>query len=143
MSDHVLIDGDKANFMPSFGEAPVVVQPGTLTASGPATLNGKKVCVAGDEASVSVNACMYTTPSYPIPGTGTLQIKKLAGDQTARKTRSGGTPVLLVGSSFEATFTVNSPAMKPKPPAPPDPDPKQQYTGTGTFTTTNTKFTGV
>jgi Contractile injection system spike tip protein len=143
MSDHVLIDGDKANFTPSFGEAPVVVQPGTLTASGPATVNGTKVCVAGDEASVSVNACAYTTPSHPIPGTGTLQIESLAGDQTAGKTRSGGTPVLLVGSSFKATFTVKSPAMKPNPPAPPDPDPKQQYKGTGTFTTTNQKFTGV
>jgi hypothetical protein len=143
MSNHILIDGDKANFIPAFGEAPVTVQPGTLTASGPATLNDKKVCVAGDETSVSVDGCAYTTPSHPIPGTGTLQIESLAGDQTAQKTRSGDKLVLLVGSSFKATFTVKSPAMKPKPPAPPDSDPKQQYKGTGTFTTTNTKFTGM
>lgn len=143
MSDHVLIDGDKATFIPIFGEAPVIVQPGTLTASGPATVNDKKVCIAGDEDSVSVNACAYMTPSHPIPGTGTLRIEKLARDQTASKTRSGGTPVLLVGGSFEATFTVDSPAMKPKPPAPPDSDPKQQYKGTGRFITTNTKLTGV
>ncbi|MBC7977168.1 MAG: hypothetical protein H7138_19510 [Myxococcales bacterium] len=143
MSDYILIDGDKANFTPSFGEAPVMVQPGTLTASGPATVNGTKLCIAGDESSVSVNACAYTTPSHPIPGTGTLEIESLATNQTARKTRSGGTPVMLVGSSFKATFTVTSPALKPKPPAPPDSDPKQQYKGTGMFTTTNTKLTGV
>jgi hypothetical protein len=143
MSDHVLINGDKASFIPSFESAPVTVQPGTLTASGPATVDGEQVCVAGDEASVSVNACAYTTPSHPISGSGTLRIKKLGGDQTARKTRSRGTPVLLVGSSFEATFTVSAPAMKPNPPGPNDPDHNQQYTGTGRFITTNTKFTGV
>jgi hypothetical protein len=143
MSDHILIDGDKANFTPGFGEAPVVVQPGTLIASGPATVDGKKVCIAGDEASVAVNACAYTTPSHPIPGTGTLQIQSLATNHTARKTRSGKAPVLLVGGSFTATFVVNTPAQQPKPPAPPTPDPTPRYSGTGTFTTTNTKFTGV
>jgi hypothetical protein len=143
MSDYILIDGDKANFIPSFEAAPVAVQPGTLEASGPATLNGTKLCVAGDEKSVSVKSCTYTTPSHSIAGTGTLKIESLAGDQTAQKTRSGNKLVLLVGSSFKATFKVQTPAMKPQPPAPPDPDPTQQYSGTGTFTTTNTKFTGV
>jgi hypothetical protein len=143
MSDHVLIDGDKANFIPNFGEAPVVVQPGTLIASGPATVNGTKVCVAGDETSVSVNACTYTTPSHPEPGSGTLRITQLAANQTAQKTRSGKTVVLLVGSSFKATFTVQTPAMLQRPPLSPDTDKTPQYSGTGTFTTQNTKFTGV
>ena len=142
MSDHVLIDGDKASFTPSFGAATVVVQPGTLTASGPATLNGKKLCVAGDEDSVSVAGCMYTTPSYPIPGTGTLKIASLAGDQTARKTRTGDTLVLLVGSSFEAKFEVQTPAQLVTPKGP-QTDATPQYTGTGRFITTNTKLTGV
>jgi hypothetical protein len=142
MTKHILIDGDKANFIPSFESAPVAVQPGTLKASGPATLNGTKLCVEGDEKSVSEENCSYMTPSYPIAGTGTLKIESLAGDQTAQKTRSGKKLVLLVGSSFKATFEVQIPAMKPKPPAPPDTDPMKQYKGTGTFTTTNTKFTG-
>ena len=142
MSDYILIHGDKASFMPSFGAATVVVQPGRLTGSGPATLNGKKLCVAGDESSVSVKGCMYTTPSYPIPGTGTLEIASLAGDQTAKKTRSGATAVLLVGSSFKARFMVQNPAKKPTA-AGPVPDATPQYSGTGWFITTNTKFTGV
>lgn len=141
MSDYLLIDGDKAIFTPSFGAATVVVQPGTLTASGPATVNGKKVCVAGDEKSVSVPGCSYMTPTHSIPGTGTLEVSSLAGDQTATKTRSGGTLVLLVGSSFTAAFVVQSPAQQPTS-AGPVPDPTPRYAGSGSFVTTNTKFRG-
>jgi hypothetical protein len=145
MSDNllILIDGDKANFIPLFEAAPVTVQPGTLKASGPATVNGTKLCVEGDEKSVSEENCAYTTPSYPFAGNGTLKIELLAGDQIAGKTQSGGKKVLLVGSSFKATFVVQTPATKPKPPAPPDTDQTKEYEGTGTFTTTNTKFKGV
>jgi len=142
MSDYLLIDGDQAIFTPSFGAATVVVQPGKLTASGPATVGRKKVCVAGDEQSVSVPGCAYTTPSCSIPGTGTLQIDALAGDQTAGKTKSGGTPVLLVGSRFTAAFVVQSPAQQPSASGP-VPDPTPRYAGSGSFTTANTKFRGV
>lgn len=140
MADYVLLDGDLVLFTPSFGAATVVVQPGTLIASGPATVNGKKVCVAGDEKSVSVAGCSYITPSHPIPGTGTLEIAALAGDQTAGKTRSGGAPVLLVGGRFQAAFVVQAPAKQPQPPLP---DPTPRYVGSGTFVTTNTKLRGV
>ena len=37
VSDFVLIDGDQALFLPAFGAAIVVVQPGKLAGSGPAT----------------------------------------------------------------------------------------------------------
>lgn len=143
MSDYLLIHGDEAKFNQSFGAAQVVVRPGTLAASGPTTLHSSKLCVAGDEKTVLVPGCIYTTPSYPIPGVGTLQIKKLQDDQIARKTSSGGKPVLLVGKSFDAEFVVQTPAMKPKPPAPPDTDSTSRYEGTGMFITTNTKLTGV
>ena len=42
MADFILIDGDKAIFLPNFGVAVVVVRPGDLKGSGPATLDGKK-----------------------------------------------------------------------------------------------------
>ena len=45
MPDFILIEGDKANFLPNFGAAVVVVKPGDLKGSGPATLNGSKVDV--------------------------------------------------------------------------------------------------
>ncbi len=139
MSDYVLIDGDLVSFDPSFGAATVVVAPGELAGSGPATVDGKGVCVEGDEVEVEVPGCMYMTPVYCIPGTGTLKIDALAGDQVAEKTQSGGTAVLLVGSSFTAVFEVQSPAQQPTA-AGPVPDASPSYSGTGTFTTSNSTF---
>ncbi len=140
MADFVLIEGDLAMFLPIFGAAIVVVRPGTLTGSGPATLDGKKVCVDGDEKNVSVPGCMYVAPPYVIPGTGTLKIAALAGDQKAQKSETGGKPVLLKGSLFTAKFEVQSPAMQPPPSSAPDATP--QYSGNGTFTTMNAKCQG-
>ena len=143
MPDFILVDGDKANFLPSFGAAIVVVQPGDLKGSGPATLNGKKICVAGDEKDVSVPGCTYMTPQYSIPGTGTLKISALAGDQKAKKTKTGGKAVLLKGGAFTAKFEVQSPAKQPPPgPGSPIPDATPQYSGKGMFVTTNSTFQG-
>lgn len=143
MADFILIEGDKANFLPNFGAAIVVVQPGTLQGSGPATINGKKICVDGDEKKVSVPGCSYMTPQYSIPGTGTLKIAALAGNQKASKTSTGGKAVLLKGGAFTAMFEVQTPAQQP-PPAPgsPIPDATPQYSGDGMFITTNAKVQG-
>ena len=143
MPDYILIEGDKANFLPNFGAAVVIVQPGDLKGSGPATLNGTKVCVDGDEKNVSVPGCTYMTPQYCIPGTGTLKIDALAANQKAKKTNTGGKPVLLKGGSFTAKFEVQSPAQQPPPgPGSPIPDATPQYSGSGMFITSNTKFQG-
>ena len=141
MPDFVLIDGDQAVFMPNFGAAVVVVQPGKLQGSGPATLNGKMLCVDGDETKVSVPGCTYMTPQYSIPGTGTLKIAALAGNQKATKTNTGAKAVLLKGGNFTAKFEVQSPAKQPPPgPGSPIPDATPQYSGSGMFVTTNVKF---
>ena len=143
MSDFILMDGDQAIFMPAFGAAVVVVQPGKLAGSGPATLGGKTICVEGDESKVSVPGCTYMTPQYSIPGTGTLKIASLAGNQKATKTQTGGKKVLLKGGSFTAKFEVQSPAKQPPPgPGPPIPDATPQYSGNGMFATMNVKCTG-
>jgi hypothetical protein len=143
MPDFILIDGDKANFMPAFGAATVVVKPGTLKGSGPGTIGGKKICVDGDEAKLSVPGCMYMTPQYSIPGSGTLKINSLAGNQKATKTKTGGKPVLLKGGNFTAKFEVQSPAKQPPPgPGSPIPDATPQYSGQGSFITTNAKIKG-
>ncbi len=139
--DHVLIDGDQAIFLPTFGAATVVVRPGQLRASGPAKRGGKALCIVGDESSVSVPGCMYMTPQFVIPGIGTLEIAALADDQKARDSRSGNTLLMLVGSQFDARFKVNAPAMQPPPgPGKPIDDPTAQYDGKGLFVTTNTKL---
>lgn len=141
MSDLILIDSDKAVFMPTFGMATVVVQPGSIKGSGPATLQGKKVCVEGDEKSVEVAGCMYIAGPFSVPGTGTLKIDSLAGDQKAEHTSTGGKKVLLKGGQFKAKFEVQSPAQQPV--NPPVPDPTPQYgNGQGIFVTMNTKYTG-
>ncbi len=143
MPDLILIEGDKAQFQPNFGAAVAVPRPGELKGSGPATLLGKKMCADGDEKKVKVAGVTYTTPQYSIPGTGTLKIAALAGDQKAKKTYTGGKAVLLKGSRFTARLEVQSPAQQPPPgPGSPIPDPTPQYSGQGTFLTTNTKFQG-
>jgi hypothetical protein len=141
MADFILIEGDKANFIPAFGIAMVVVKPGDLKGSGPATIGGKKMCVEGDETKVSVPGCMYTAGPYSIPGTGTLKIASLAGNQTAKKTTTGGKAVLLKGMMFTAKFEVQSPAQQPTA-AGPVPDSTPFYSGQGTFIASNSKFKG-
>jgi hypothetical protein len=138
MGDFILMEGDKAIFDQAFGVAVVVVQPGTLVASGPATITGKKICVVGDEAQVAVPGCTYTTPTFSAAGTGTLKIAALAGDQMAMKTNSGNKAVMLKGSKFTAKFEVIAPATNPAGVA----DAVMMYPGTGSFTTTNTIFQG-
>ena len=139
MADYILIDGDTVNFDSSFGAATVVVAPGTLTASGKASLNGKMVCIEGDEDNVSVPGCNYIMGAY-LGGNGTLSIDSLGSDQTATKTNSDGTAVLLVGSQFTATFTEDTPAQTTS--SPPQSDSASEYSGTGSFETTNTKWQG-
>lgn len=139
MSDYVLIDGDLAIFQPTFGAATVIVQPGTLQASGPATVGNKKACVDGDESKVSVPGCTYMTPQYSIPGVGTLKIAALAGNQKATKSKTGGVVFMLKGGTFTAKFEVLAPAQQPTPGGP-VPDASPQYSGSGSFVTTNTKF---
>jgi hypothetical protein len=143
MPDFILIDGDEALFNPNFGAAVVMIKPGTLKASGPATLNGKQFCVDGDESKVAVAGCSYVTPQYSIPGTGTLKIAALDSSQKATKTKTGRKLVLLKGGNFTAKFEVQSPAKQPPPgPGSPIPDPTPQYSGKGRFLTTNIKFRG-
>lgn len=142
MSRFILVDGDIAIFMPIFGKAIVTVRPGRLKASGRSTLEGKKICIDGDEKKLSIYGCIYVSAPYIAPGIGTLKIRSLGIDQKAKKTYSGRKKVLLKGSIFIAKFQVQSPAIKPPtvPLEPPTPDLIREYLGTGTFFTTNTKW---
>lgn len=143
MADFILVDGDTVTFLPAFPPALVTVQPGKIEGSGPATIGGKKICIDGDEASVEVANCPYVAPPYVIPGTGTLKIDSLAGNQKAKKTKTGGTVVLLKGIQFNAVFEVDSPAKQPPPgPGAPQPDSTSSYSGFGSFTNSNVKFKG-
>lgn len=141
MSDYILTTGDQAIFMPNFGQAIVIPLPGILSGSGKMKINGKIICVDGDEKNVRVLGCPYQTPQYSIPGVGMLTIESLGGDQKAKKTKSGGKPVLLKGSTFKAKFQVMAPAQQPTPTGP-IPDATPQYSGQGQFITTNFQVKG-
>ncbi|ACC80123.1 hypothetical protein [Nostoc punctiforme] len=141
MADFILITGDKAIFNPTFGQAIVTVRPGDLVGTGKDKINQKLVCVDGDEKKVIVPGCPYITSQYSIPGVGILSIESLAGNQKAKKTKSGDKPVLLKGASFKAKFQVLVPAQKPSVPSP-IPDATPQYSGTGTFISVNSKVKG-
>ncbi len=80
MTDYILLDGDIANFNPTFGMAMVVVQPGSLAGSGDGIVAGKAMCVEGDEAKVSVLGCSYVAGAFTVPGTGTVKIDALGSD---------------------------------------------------------------
>ena len=136
--DAVIISGDKAIFDSSFPPAVVLAPPGTITGSSRESVNALTVCVEGDEATVVVAGASYFTPSFPVPGVGTLTIESLAPDQKARKGKSGGRVVILKGTKFRARFQVNVPAQI-IPPSGPVLDPNPIYSGTGSFLTTNTK----
>lgn len=142
MSDFILINGDMVNFQSAFGAANVIVKPGKITGSGPPSIDNKKICIEGDESSVSVPGCQYTAGQYSsVPGVGTLKIQSLAGDQKSKKMKIKGKAVLLKGSQFNAIFEVQSPALAPpKGAAPPEPDTSPSYSGKGSFTTSNSKF---
>lgn len=146
MEDFVIVDGDWVQFLPAFAPANVVVQMATISATrfppslaGYFTVNGKAPCVEGDEQRVMVPGCVYMTPQFSIPGTGTLKIESLSPTQFAQNTRIGGKRVILRGMQFPARFDVQMPARQPPVgPVPPIPDPMPSYRGFAMFVTTNT-----
>ena len=140
MLDFILTTGDQAIFIPTFGKAIVVVLPGNLTGTSRAKVQGRTICVEGDEKKIIVPGCPYTSPPNVTPGAGILSIQSLAANQKAKRVKSGGKAVLLKGSSFKAKFQVLAPATLPPPV--PTPDAIIQYFGTGTFMTTNIRAKG-
>ena len=136
--DSIILDGDEVNFISTFGLAIVQVKPGKIKASGKTTVNGKKVCVEGDEKNVEVSGCSYMIPPFIVQGTGTLTIKQLVPDQLTQKAVSGNKPVILKGKLFIAQFNVDAPAKMPPPANTPDALPF--HIGLGKFVPGNKKI---
>ncbi|MFK7787443.1 MAG: hypothetical protein AB8B56_20130 [Crocinitomicaceae bacterium] len=137
--DIIIMDGDQVSFIPAFVGALVSVQPGKITASGETTIKGKKVCIEGDEKSVVVTGCAYMTPQLPVPGSGTLKIQALGGDQITKKIKSGNKGVIVRGSTFDAVFEVIQPATLPGTPPVLDAV-NAKYSGEGMFISSNVKI---
>lgn len=135
--DFIIINGDQAVFDAAFPPAVVTAPPGRITGTAKAKVSNQTACAAGDESSVVVVGAVYFTPSFPIPGAGTLTIESLGLDQKARKGKSGGRRLILRGTKFRARLQVSAPAQMPTSGGP-VPDPTPVYFGTGSFVTTNT-----
>ncbi len=118
MSSLVVASGDEMVFAPMFGARQVVLtEPATIVGTGQATINGRTVCVLGDEKRVQLLA-QYMLPGYT-PGMGLLSIESLSAGQWAPCTTSGE-PLMLSGTMFNARFTPTVPAVMSSPPNTPD-----------------------
>jgi hypothetical protein len=135
MADFILRQGDIVMFMPAFSPAIVAVKPGQLAASSKnVRINGKPVCLAKDSENVKVAGCMYTSAVFTLPGSGTLSIAKLAGNQVSNKVRCNNKPLMLKGLQFQAKFKVLSQAKTPPiPTMSPIPDTVPSYLGFGSL----------
>lgn len=76
-----------------------------------------------------------------VPGTGELTIMALNADQKSTKLKLEGNIVVIVGSQFDALFTVKSPSQKILPNGAAMPSPAPSYSVKGTFKTSNSKKT--
>ncbi|MCB0375312.1 MAG: hypothetical protein KDD04_05275, partial [Sinomicrobium sp.] len=114
--DTIIIDGDEVEFSTIATLTLIPGKPKTqIKATGKTTLNGKKVCVEGDEKNVEITNCSYTMPPFTVPGSGTLKIKQLVPNQLTQKAASGNKRIILQGKLFIAQFDVTSPAKQPPP----------------------------
>ena len=136
--DQIIINGDSVVFSST---GPIILMPPlpitAIKANGETTINGKKVCIDGDEKKVEMS-CSYTVPSFTIPGSGTLKIQSLSPEQLTKKTKSGTKSLILKGKIFTAIFEVESPAKQPPPKNTPDSVPS--YEVNGEFIANNNKI---
>ncbi len=132
MKNFIVLEGDMLLFDPQFAHRMVTpTGPAMMQATGHAKINGRRVCVMGDEKQVQVPAT-YMVPGYS-PGTGMLTIMTLMPDQQAPLCRSQA-GLILKGQEFIARFTPLAPAILTAPPN--TPDPPAPGIGKGRFMTT-------
>ncbi|OKB66603.1 hypothetical protein BHU62_12100 [Serratia marcescens] len=130
MSNRVVIDGDALKFIPKFGAITITPPPQPrISGSGEAGIEGKKICIVGDEKQVSFTVDYIKPPFVASPGKGTLTIKQLASDQQA-EFATAPAPMIVVGSQFTTQFQPTAPAQDPQ--GKPDTD-LSPVTGVGTF----------
>lgn len=135
MIDPIVLDGDTLVFPPQFGHRTVtIVDARVIRGTGSATVDGKKVCILGDEKHVRL-AATYVTPAHPVAGGGDVTIAALAADQRAEHCLNGE-PLIIKGSVFTAEFTPKTPAHNPGPPVVQDATTPSQ--GLGSFVVSQT-----
>ena len=140
MNNQVVIDGDTLKFEIDFGVltiTPPAPLQSRISGSGEASIEGKKVCIVGDEEQVSFTVEYIKPPFVASPGKGTLTITALASDQQAAFATAPA-PIIVVGSQFTTQFQPTTPAKDPQ--GNPDTD-LNAVTGVGTFINSQTFVT--
>jgi hypothetical protein len=132
MISPMVIDGDQLKIDPAFGHRTVTIttSPAMIRGSGQATVGGKKVCIAGDEAKVKLNAT-YIAPGFANAGAGEVTIVGLDPSQLTPGCTSGAALITRggAGAKFNALLTVTTPASNPTPPGGADLAPPGMGTG--------------
>jgi hypothetical protein len=135
--DYIILDTDEIQITidpPTI--VPALMAPVPLQASGFSTVNNMKVCVVGDELPPTLQAPLaYTSGAFSTPGMGTVSVTLAQANKT-QSAKDQDKVMILKGQTFQAKFTVSSPAIQPGPS--PVPDPVATKTGTAQFITKNT-----
>ncbi|MDE9453171.1 hypothetical protein [Xenorhabdus bovienii] len=133
MSEAIVIDGDMLQFDPNFEHRQVkILNPGKISGTGHAQVNGKKVCILGDEKQVRVPAT-YFTATHTTQGKGTITISALDTSQQALQCTSGAV-LIIKGQKFTAVFTPELLAIN-NTITPPEQDVMVKSLGKGSFIT--------
>lgn len=99
-----------------------------LTGSGHTTVSGAAICREGDVLKAELKVA-YTSPAFPVPGSGTLTVEEIMPDAFSLVATDEGECPLLEDGRFMAAFKPESPAKSAS--SPPVPDPMPQYPGFG------------
>lgn len=119
MGEKIIVTGAIFPYPSQFGPMLITLPPLTLSGKGFATVNGAKVCHAGDEKQANVASTPYTTATATIAGTVSITITKA---QTASVVNS--LQPVIIGQQWTALCEVktmakvpgNPPVDQPQPP---------------------------
>ena len=137
-ADFIIKTGDMIQVtIPPPTIVPQLLAPVPMVGSAATVLvSAMPTCVLGDEVPPAVRGPLaYTAPPFVTPGTGMLKVIVLPGTNLTVPTNTGGKPIIIKGTTFQAIFTVATPAVNPVTGVP---DPVAVKTGTARFITSNT-----
>lgn len=108
MGKNIIVSGAEFIYPTQFGTIIVIIPAKKLSGTGHATVNGSKVCHAGDEKQADVLSVRYTTSTATTPGDAKITITKA---ETASFVTS--TSPVIIGEKWTVLCTPLTPAHIP------------------------------
>ncbi|MEU2835483.1 hypothetical protein ABZ667_44245 [Streptomyces lavendulae] len=154
MSEIVIVTNDTVTITPPTDPPAVyIIPPNPLPVVGTSpvlTVRGVKACLPDDIEVTIVTPFTYTAAPYTTPGSGTFNLKLRGGNKTQKTTQKttqkasqSKKPIVINGGTFDAEFTIITPAVNPVNGTPdPNRPANTKKTGIAQFTapTVNTFF---